>query len=318
MAEEKRLNKKTLLDFYYKILLIRRFEQKVYEYVIDGTVKGSVHLCIGEEASAVGTVSAAEKNDYLLPTHRGHGQALAKGTDPSKLMAEIIGKEGGLCKGRVGSMHFFDKDNNVLGAQGILGAQFPISIGVGLSIKLLAQKALALCYFGDGTSNQGTLFEALNFADIWGLPILFVCINNQYGMGTPYGSTCNLSVSDKAKVFNIRSVIIDGNDVIKVFEAAKELIRLCRIKKRPALIECLTYRHMGHSGFDNRPYRPKDEVREWKKKDPLASILERIRENGIEEDDVKAIGQKVEEIIKKASDFADGSPYPVFDKSMLE
>ena len=197
-----KLDNELLLELYQKMLLIRQTEHKIFDFARQGLVFGSVHLCVGEEATAAGTCGYLKEDDYILPTHRGHGQIIAKGADLKSFLAEILGKENGVCKGRVGSMHIFDKANNNLGAQGILGAQFPISLGAGLAIKLKKLESIAVCFFGDGTSNQGTFYEALNFADLFDLPIFFACINNFYGMGTHYKNTSNVDIVKKSKTFN--------------------------------------------------------------------------------------------------------------------
>ncbi len=311
-----KITNKLLLELFEKMVLVRSFERKIYDLATRSIVHGSVHLCIGEEAASVGTTMPLEDRDYILPTHRGHGQGLAKGADPDTFLAEIIGREKGLCKGRVGSMHFFDKKNNNLGAQGILGAQFPISVGVGLAIKLQKMDSVAAVYFGDGTSNQGTFFEALNFADLWDLPIIFVCINNFYGMGTHYKDTCNACVHKKAEIFNMDIETADGNDVKEVYQKMSGLVKKVRKKKRPALIECYTYRFLGHSAFDNRPYRPKEEVKEWKSKDPIKRTEEELIEKGVSKEEIENIKNKVEESIKQSEDFALNADFPVYDPSM--
>jgi acetoin:2,6-dichlorophenolindophenol oxidoreductase subunit alpha len=234
------------LEFFKKMLLVRQFEYKIVEFARSGKIFGSVHLCVGEEASAVGSGSVLKKEDYLLPTHRGHGQAIAKGTDVNRLLAEIAAKETGLCKGRVGSMHFFDKENNIVGSQGVLGAQFPIAIGLGLAINLRKEKGIAACYFGDGTSNQGLFYESMNFADIWSLPILYICTNNLYGMGTHYSKTSKVDIFEKAKLFKIKTDTADGNDVEEVYEKTLNLSEYVRKERKPALIELYTYRWLGH------------------------------------------------------------------------
>ncbi|MBC8388247.1 MAG: thiamine pyrophosphate-dependent dehydrogenase E1 component subunit alpha [Actinobacteria bacterium] len=310
------LDNKVLLGLYEKMLLIRQLEYKIYDFAKKGIVFGSVHLCVGEEASAVGTCMNLTKDDFILPTHRGHGQAITKGADLKRFLAEIIGKNSGLCKGRVGSMHTFDKENNNLGAQGILGAQFPIAVGVGLAIKLKNLNSIVACFFGDGTSNQGTFYEALNFADLWDLPIFFVCINNLYGMGTHYCNTSKVDIFKKGKIFNIVSTTADGNDVEEVYVKAKELINEMKKKKRPALLECSTYRWFGHSAFDNRPYRLKKEVEEWKTKDPIKRLENKLSQNTILSKEIEKIKITVTKKINEAADFAINSKYPEFDVSV--
>ncbi len=310
-----KLDNELLLELYQKMLLIRQTEYKIYNFAQRGLVFGSVHLCVGEEATAVGTCANLKKDDYILPTHRGHGQIIAKGADIRRFLAEILGKESGFCRGRVGSMHIFDKDNNNLGAQGILGAQFPIAIGAGLAIKLKKMESIAVCFFGDGTSNQGTFYESLNFADLFDLPIFFVCINNFYGMGTHYEKTSNVDIVKKSKTFNIISEKVDGNDIEKIYIKSKELIDDIRKKKRPALLECQTYRWFGHSAFDNRPYRSKIEVEKWKKKDPIKRFEDKLSQDKILAEEIEKIKKAVNKEVDDAADFAVKSDYPENDKS---
>lgn len=305
-----------LLVFFEKMLLVRKFEMKVYELAEKGLVRGSVHLTIGEEATAIGACLSLKEEDYIITTHRGHGQELAKGADVNKMMAEMIGKETGLCKGRVGSMHITDREHNNLGAQGIIGASFPISVGVGLAIKLKEMNSILLSFFGDGSTNQGTFYESMNFADLWRLPILFVCINNQYGMGTAYCKTCNTDIYEKGKLFNIASAAIDGNDVIAVYEKTKEFAEMVRKEKRSALLELRTYRLLGHSAFDRKPYRTKEEVEEWKKRDPIVRVEEKLLKNKVSPEILEEIKNKVNDIIAAAEKFAIESKYPTYDNSM--
>jgi acetoin:2,6-dichlorophenolindophenol oxidoreductase subunit alpha len=311
-----KIKESLLKEFLEKMILVRGFEYKIIDLARMGKIYGSVHLCVGEEATAVGSCLALEKDDYILPTHRGHGQSLAKGSDINTMLAEIAGKEDGLCKGRVGSMHFFDKANNNLGCQGILGAQFPIAIGVGLSIKLRKENKIAVCFFGDGTSNQGTFYEGLNFADIWDLPILYVCINNLYGMGTHYATTCNVAVHEKAKIFNMKTAVVDGNDVVAVYEKTKELVDHVRKNKRPALIQLDTYRWMGHSALDSRPYRPKEEIEEWKEKDPIKRFKEYLLSQKFTQEDLDEIEKKANKKLDDAHEFTNNSKLPEFTSDM--
>ena len=306
-----------LLTFLEKMYLIRRFEQKVYEFAERGLVFGSTHLGIGEEATAVGTIMNLNKDDYMIATHRGHGQELMKGTGVNEMMAEMIGKETGICKGRVGSMHVTDKSVNNLGAQGIIGATFPISIGVGLAIKIknLGGRIL-MSFFGDGSTNQGNFYESLNFADLWKVPVLFICVNNLYGMGTHYCRTCNIDVYKKANFFNIASDVADGNDVVEVYEKAGKLVEMVRKERCTALLELRTYRTIGHSAFDKHPYRTKEEIEEWKKLDPIKRVEEKLKSAGTSEQKIKDVKKKVDDIIEDASKFALESKYPQFDMSM--
>jgi TPP-dependent pyruvate/acetoin dehydrogenase alpha subunit len=310
-------NDKLLLELLEKMILIRKFEYKLIELAERGIVRGSIHLCIGEEASAVGTCMAINEEDYILPTHRGHGQELAKGSDPNKLMAEMIGKETGLCKGRVGSMHIFDKEKNILGSQGVLGATIPISIGVGLAIKLKEMsERVVLCFFGDGTTNEGVFYESLNFASIWELPVIFVVINNLYGMGTRYDQTCKVEIYKKAELFDIYTKKIDGNDVEKVFNEMTKIVKMVKKESKPALLELCTYRWMGHSVFDKRQYRPKEEVEKWKKLDPINTIEQKLLNKGIKASSINEIKAKTEKIVNEAEKFALESSYPTYNDEM--
>jgi TPP-dependent pyruvate/acetoin dehydrogenase alpha subunit len=302
-----------LLTFYEKMLLVRSFENKLFELARKGTVRGSVHFSIGEEATAVGTCCAIEAQDYILPTHRGHGQELAKGTDPGRLLAEIAGKETGLSGGRGGTMHIFDRQTNNLGSQGILGAQFPICIGVGLAIKLQKmENTTVLCYFGDGTSNIGTFYEVLNIAALWSLPVVFVCVNNGYGMGTKYRQACTAEICRKAELFGMLTACVDGNDVEQVYARTGEIVAVVKKEMKPALIELQTYRIMGHSAFDTRPYRTTEEVEEWKKKDPIDRLLKRCAEERVDGAALRAIEEKVAAIMGEAEKFALDSAYPSY------
>lgn len=305
-----------LLKFLEKMYLIRKFEMKVYEFAESGLVFGSTHLCIGEEATAVGTIMNLREEDYIIATHRGHGQELMKGTSVKEMMAEMIGKETGICKGRVGSMHVADRAVNNLGAQGIVGASFPISIGVGLAIKLKDLDRILMSFFGDGASNQGNFYESLNFTDIWKLPIVFVCINNFYGMGTHYDKTSNIEIYKKASLFNIPSMVADGNDVLEVYEKTGEIIKIIKKEKCSALLELRTYRTVGHSAFDRHPYRTKEEIEGWKKADPIERLEKKLRGFKVSEEEIKKVKEKVDGLIEEAAQFAVESKYPEFEPAM--
>jgi pyruvate dehydrogenase E1 component alpha subunit len=312
-------NEDLYLGFLEKMYLIRKFEQKVYEFAERGLVFGSTHLEVGEEATAVGTLSNINKDDYLIATHRGHGQELMKGTSVRAMMAEMIGKSTGICGGRVGSMHIADASVNNLGAQGIIGASFPISVGVGLALNLLDIKdSILVSFFGDGATNQGNFYESLNIADIWKVPVFFVCVNNLYGMGTHYCKTCNIEIYKKASFFNIRSDVEDGNDVVAVYEKSKELISYVRSSRQAALLELKTYRTIGHSAFDRHPYRTKEEIDEWKKADPIKRIEDKIIEGGTSQKKIEAVKKKIDDIIEDAAKFALDSSYPKYDPAMQQ
>ena len=310
-------DEKLYLTFLEKLYLVRRFENKVYEFAERGLVFGSTHLEVGEEATAVGTLLNINKDDYMIATHRGHGQELLKGTDLKAMMAEMIGKATGICGGRVGSMHVTDISVNNLGAQGIIGATFPISVGVGLGLNLLSDKEkILIAFFGDGSTNQGNFYESLNMADVWNVPVFFVCVNNLYGMGTHYCSTCNIEIHKKAAFFNIKSDFCDGNDVGAVYEKSKELIEYVRANRRPAFLELKTYRTIGHSAFDKHPYRTKEEIEEWKRLDPIKRAEEIILASGTAKEKIDEVKKKVDAQIEEAAAFALESAYPSYEASL--
>ncbi|MBM3705992.1 MAG: thiamine pyrophosphate-dependent dehydrogenase E1 component subunit alpha [Actinobacteria bacterium] len=258
-----------------------------------------------------------KKSDYIIATHRGHGQELMKGTDINAIMAEMIGKETGICKGRVGSMHVTDRSVNNLGAQGIIGASFPISIGVGLAIRLKnLGDSILLSFCGDGATNQGNFYESLNMADIWKVPVLFVCVNNLYGMGTHYCRTCNIDIYKKASFFNINSDTADGNNVEEVYDKSAVLVDYVRKKRCTALLELKTYRTIGHSAFDRHPYRTKEEIEEWRLADPIKRLEDKLIAMSMQEERIKDIKKNVDRIIEDAARFALESRYPEFDASM--
>ena len=310
------LDRDILIELYKKLVLARLFEERVYKLINEGIVLGSVHLSTGEEASAVGTISVLTKEDYILPTHRGHAQVLAKGSDSAKVLAELAGKETGYSRGMCGSIHLFDKSNNNLGSNGIVGAQFPIAVGAGLAIRHKKLDSVVACFFGDGASNQGWFYELLNLASLWSLPVILVCINNLYGMGMAYSKTCPISVHEKAQAFRIKSVIADGNDVEDVYIKAKEIIDYSKKEKKPSFIECLTYRYMGHSSHDSRPYRPEEEIAQWKAKDPVKIAYDKLYKAGVPQDRLEDIKKEVMEIIDNAEKFAKDSKFAKFEDSM--
>jgi acetoin:2,6-dichlorophenolindophenol oxidoreductase subunit alpha len=310
------LENSQLLLFLEKMLLIRRFEEKIAEFARKGIFRGSIHFSTGEEATAVGSCLAVETHDYILPTHRGHGQELAKGCDAARLMAEIIGREGGLCKGRAGTLHIFDREHNILGAQAILGAQFPIAVGVGMAIKLkrLADTAV-LCFAGDGTTNEGTFYEAMSAAALWKIPVLFVVINNVYGMGLKYEESCLTPVAEKGSALKLPSVTVDGNDVQSVYRTMKEVVRSVKREGAPALVELRTYRVAGHSVNDHHVYRTEEEVDLWKRKDPIDRLTAELLDRDVGSEEIDCVRQKVSAAVAAAETFALESPFPQWDES---
>jgi TPP-dependent pyruvate/acetoin dehydrogenase alpha subunit len=293
-ASPARLERDILIGLYKKLLLARLFEERVYKLINEGIVLGSVHLSNGEEASAVGTISALSNDDYILPTHRGHAQVLAKGADPRIVLAELAGKETGFSRGMCGS----------------------IPVGAGLAIRHKKLDSVVACFFGDGASNQGWFYELLNLASLWNLPVILVCINNLYGMGMAYNKTCPISVHEKAQAFRIKSVIADGNDVEDVYIKAKEIVNYSKKEKKPSFIECLTYRYMGHSSHDSRPYRPAEEIAQWKAKDPVKIAYDKLYKAGMPPGSLEDIKKEVIEIIDNAEKFAKDSKFAEFEDNM--
>lgn len=297
---------------YQKMLEIRLFEEKVFELYGQNLVPGTIHLYAGEEAVAVGVCSALRRDDYVTSTHRGHGHCVAKGADLGKTMAEILGKETGYCRGKGGSMHIADFGVGMLGATAVVGAGLPIAVGAGLSIKLRKTEQVVACFFGEGASNQGTFHESLNMASIWKLPVVFVCENNLYAMGTRQSLIMNLeNVADRSVAYGIKGSIVDGNDVMAVYASAAKAVEEARNGEGPTLIECKTYRRRGHSRADPAKYRPKEEVEEWFRRDPLKRFRAQLLEMyGFQETEIQRIENMVSTEIEEAVKYAVNSPYP--------
>ena len=309
-----------LIEMYRKMLEIRHFEEKVYELYGQNLVPGTIHLYAGQEAVAVGVCANLRKEDYIVSTHRGHGHCIAKGADLKRVMAEILGKKTGYCRGKGGSMHIADFSIGILGATGVVGAGIPIAVGAGLSIKLRGTDQVVACFFGDGASNQGTFHEGINMAAIWKLPVLFVCENNLYAMGTRQSRVMLIeNISERAAAYGIPGVTVDGNDVLAVYEAAKEAVERAKRGEGPTLIECKTYRHKGHSRMDPATYRPKEEVEYWLRKDPIPKFRGRLLEMGIlTEEEAKKIEEEVLREIEEAVKFALESPYPEPEEALKD
>jgi pyruvate dehydrogenase E1 component alpha subunit len=306
------LDNSKLLDMYRQMLTIRFFEEKVFELYGQNLVPGTIHLYAGEEAVAVGVCANLRRDDYITSTHRGHGHCIAKGARLDKTMAEILGRKTGYCKGKGGSMHIADFSVGMLGATAVVGAGIPIATGAGLSIKLRGTDQVAACFFGDGASNQGTFHEGINLAAVWHLPVVFVCENNLYAMGTRQTRVMLIdNIADRAASYGIPGVVVDGNDVLAVFEATREAVERARRGEGPTLLECKTYRLKGHSRFDPAAYRPKDEVNEWLKKDAIARFQARLLEMGITtESEIQRIIDKARNDVEEATKFALESPFP--------
>ena len=306
------LKKEQFSEMYRKMLEIRLFEEKVFDLYGQNLVPGTIHLYAGEEAVAVGVCSNLNVDDYITSTHRGHGHCIAKGADLRRTMAEILGKKTGYCKGKGGSMHIADFAVGMLGATAVVGAGLPIAVGAGLSAKLRKTSQVVACFFGEGASNQGTFHESINMASVWALPVVFVCENNLYAMGTRQSRIMSIqNVADRAAAYGIPGVIVDGNDVLVVYEAARTAVERARAGKGPTLIECKTYRHKGHSRVDSAKYRPKEEVEEWLGKDPLKRFRQAMLGNGtLTQTELEHVETEVADEVADAVKFALDSPYP--------
>lgn len=304
-----------LLEMHEEMITIREFERQVDRFIKRGEITGTTHLYIGEEAVAVGACGAIKESDYITSTHRGHGHCLAKGADLNKMMAELFGKETGICKGRGGSLHIADMSTNNLGANGIVGSGIPIATGAGLTMKMENRDDVVVCFFGDGAINRGSFHEAVNMASIWDLPVVFICENNQYGMSVAIDyATKPDDLSERAKAFDIPGKTIDGNDLEVVYDEVAEATERARAGNGPTLLIAETYRWKGHSKSDNREYRTKEEEQEWKDRDPIDQFAEYLQaEKGVSEDKLAEIRDKVDRKLEKAIEFAEESDYPALE-----
>ena len=292
------------------MMLIRLFEEALEEMFSRGLLHGTMHLSIGQEATAAGACLALEKEDLITSTHRGHGHCLAKGADPYKMFAELLGREDGYCRGRGGSMHIADLSNGNLGANGIVGGSLTISVGAALSFQLQKKENIVLCFFGDGAVNEGSFHEALNLASLWNLPVLFLCENNQYGMSMASSkAVAGESIASRGKSYGIKSVQIDGNDVEEVFETVKNFKNEILDTKSPRFIEAVTYRYRGHSKSDRNLYRTSDEINYWKEeKDPIKRFIGKLQEEGVSEGQLKELDGEVVNLIRTSVKKALDSP----------
>jgi len=310
-----KLQRDQSIDMLNKMYTIRFFEETVDDLFARGLVHGTMHLSIGQEASAVGSISALRDTDYILSTHRGHGHCISKGADLNLMMAEFMGKETGYCRGRGGSMHIADMEGRNLGANGVVGGGIPLAVGVGLSLQMQRTDEIVMGFFGDGAANQGGFHEALNMAAIWTLPVVYVCENNQYGMSMSTDRAFKIErIAQRADSYGMAGMTVDGNDVIEVFEAAVEAVERARTGGGPTLLECVTYRWKGHSKSDQELYRTKDEIAAWKKRDPVRLFRERLVTEGvITDEEASSIEAKADRTITEAVEFAQSSPEPDVD-----
>jgi pyruvate dehydrogenase E1 component alpha subunit len=306
------MNTELMISLYRDMVRIRRFEEEAARQYTRGKMGGFLHLYNGQEAVAVGAISAVEPTDYILATYREHAHYLARVGDMNAAMAELFGKATGCAKGRGGSMHFFDVSKRFMGGHAIVGGHVPIAAGIAFAAKYRGEPDVTLCFFGDGTANMGAFHEGLSLAALWKLPVIFICENNLYSMGTPLYRT--LAVEDiavRAKGYPMAQEIVNGDDVLEVREAVRRAAKRARTESLPILVEAKTYRFRGHSMSDPAKYRTKEEVEEWMKRDPIRNLAQRIYELGAgNEAQLTAIDEEAKRDVAAAVKFADESPLP--------
>lgn len=305
-------SKEIMVKMYTTMNKIRMFESMLQEYFAAGKIPGFVHLYLGEEAVAVGACSCLTDKDSITSTHRGHGHLIAKGGDLKLMMAEIFGKSTGYCKGKGGSMHIADVDLGILGANGIVGGGGPLAAGAALASKYKKTDDVTVCFFGDGASNQGTTQEALNLASAWKLPVVFVNENNGYGISCPQCKSMAVTdIADRAAAYDMPGVVVDGNDILAVYEAVGEAVKRARRGEGPTLVECKTYRWRGHFEGDACSYRCVEELNEWMAKDPIPRFEEKLVESGmVSSQELEAVKAAVKKELDAALEFAQSSPLP--------
>jgi 2-oxoisovalerate dehydrogenase E1 component len=311
--EESLPGKPDLLDLYRMMMTIRRCEEQLAKAYLSGLIPGACHTYVGQEAIATGVCAHLRRDDAVFSTHRGHGHALAKGVTPRELMAELLGRATGCSRGRGGSMHLFAPEVGMMGTSGIVGPSILQAAGAGYSFKLLKTDRVGVAFFGDGAVNNGAFHEGINMASIWELPVLFVCENNMYATEIPFAyATRNTDVAARGANYGLPGVSVDGNDMLAVWEAAGEAIRRARAGGGPTLLECRTYRTRSHSeGMRDTGYRTREEIDEWKTRDPITTFRRRLLEAAlVEEAELTQVDCEVEEIATDALQFAQNSPWP--------
>ncbi|HTT03385.1 MAG TPA: thiamine pyrophosphate-dependent dehydrogenase E1 component subunit alpha [Steroidobacteraceae bacterium] len=301
-----------LLALYERMLLIRRMEERLRADAAAGNLPGAVHLYIGQEAIATGVCARLKDSDWITSTHRGHGHFLAKGGDPKAMMAEIWGKRTGICKGMGGSMHVADFSKGILGANGIVGGGFAIATGAAFASKLSREGRIAVAFFGDGAANQGVFMECLNVSSLWKLPLVLVCEHNQFCEFTPSATVTSGEIADRARAFKIPASVVDGNDVAAVWQAAGEAVERARRGEGPSFIEAKTYRIQGHLEAEDLflaggKYREKQEIEEWRTRDPIDRLQQRLLESKVRAEDLQGIGTRIARTVEDAVKFAQES-----------
>ncbi|MFQ5880337.1 MAG: thiamine pyrophosphate-dependent dehydrogenase E1 component subunit alpha [Dehalococcoidia bacterium] len=306
------ISRDRLLEMYERMATIRHFEERVRQLFREGNLPGFVHLYAGQEAMAVGVCTHLRDDDYIVSTHRGHGHCIAKGVDVRAMMAELYGRASGSCKGKGGSMHIADLDKGMLGANGIVGAGAPLACGAGLTSKVNGSGQVAVCFFGDGAAEQGTIHESMNLAAIWKLPVVFVCENNGYAESTPVGYHCAArDIADRAIAYDMPAAAVDGADLFAVYEATGEAVERARRGEGPSLIECRGFRFYGHFEGDAVTYRTPEEEAAYRQRDPTVRFrLWLVEHNAASDDQLAAIDGSVQQLIDEAMAFAEASPWP--------
>jgi acetoin:2,6-dichlorophenolindophenol oxidoreductase subunit alpha len=302
----------TRLQMYDMQQLLRQFEKRAYDLFLQNLVKGTSHLSLGQEAVAAGFGRAMRADDYTFATYRGHAHTLARGAEPGAVLAELLGRENGILKGKGGSMHLTSVEHGMMGSYAIIGAHLTIANGAAWSARMRGTEQVAVCFFGDGTTNIGAFHEALNLAAIWDLPVVFVCENNLWMEYTPIDLITAVPnpAADRAAAYGLEGIIVDGNDADAVFQVAGHAIGKARSGEGPSLIEAQTYREQGHSRADPAKYRPPAEVEAWKERDPIPMYHERLLRLGVPEGDLSAIQQDVARRVDEATEFAKNGPVP--------
>jgi len=308
------------LEIYETQQLLRQFEKRAYDLFLQNLVKGTSHLSLGMEAVATGFGQAMRHDDYSFATYRGHAHTLARGAEPGPVLAELLGRENGILKGKGGSMHLTSVEHGMMGSYAIIGAHLTIANGAAWSAQIRGSGQVTVCFFGDGTTNIGAFHEALNFAAVWDLPVVFVCENNLYMEYTPIDLITAVPnpAADRASAYGLESIIVDGNDADAVFEVASRLIERARSGGGPALVEAQTYREQGHSRADPGKYRPPAEIEAWKARDPIPMYHERLLRLGVPEGDLSTIQQDVARRVDEATEFAKAGAEPGLEHLMTD
>lgn len=310
------INKSKGLHLLKQMMRIRQLEKKAYELYTQEKIRGFLHLYDGEEAVAVGVIENLKKEDSIIATYREHGHALVRGVSMESIMAELYGKAEGCSGGRGGSMHLYDKETNFLGGSAIVGNGLPMAVGVAMANKYETQNAIACCFFGEGAVDEGEFHESLNLASLWELPVLFVCENNLYSMGMPFElAEAETNLVKKANAYNVQGNSVDGMNLMAVLDAAEKAIGYVRQKQQPYFLECQTYRYRAHSMFDPERYRSKQEVKEWKKKDPITTFADYLKQEKLMGDkEFNQLEKEVAEEVETAVEFAEnGTDEPIED-----